>query len=180
MRRRPIVLCSLLHRYYYLSDVEGLAEAVQYGMWPSNTEINGYHEFQEVERVAKKAGAIFLLRHEFNRPPAETLKSALLICEVICSGKMPTKRELGRIRGQAKNGHILPRWLKGQPYREIYMEIEDAIHPRNPSLPRWWRRGEVQSWRKKATWKPHRPLTALFHRAIMAAPFSIKRPAVRS
>ena len=86
MSSQAVLLCDPLNHTFALSDRAGLLAAIEVGVWPADTQIHSYDRHDafrclsvEVEKRAKKANAVCIIRKMDDVPAMESLKAALLV-----------------------------------------------------------------------------------------------------
>jgi len=136
MNSQAVLLCDQSNLTFALTDRAGLLAALEAGQWPADVQIHSYSQRDallylsvEVEKCAKKAGAINLIRRMDDVPETESLKAALLAYDVISSGQIPPDDEIKAVREQLARGCILPVWLEGLPFAAAYQAIAPYTNP---------------------------------------------------
>lgn len=136
MSSQAVLLCDPLNHTFALSDRAGLLAAIETSVWPADTQIHSYDRHDafrclsvEVEKRAKKANAVCIIRKMDDVPAMESLKAALLVYDVISSGQIPPDDEIRRIQEQCEQGRILPVWLEGLPFAAAYQAISPYTNP---------------------------------------------------
>lgn len=136
MSSQAVLLCDRSNLTFALTDRVGLLAALEAGQWPADVQIHSYSQRDallclsvEVEKCAKQAGAVCLVRYFDDVPAMESLKAALLVYDVISSGQIPPDDEIRRIQAQCEQGRILPVWLEGLPFAAAYQAIAPYTNP---------------------------------------------------
>lgn len=136
MNSQAVLLCDRSNLTFALTDRAGLLAALEAGQWPADTRVHSYSQRDallclsvEVEKCAKQAGAVYLVRYFDDVPAMESLKAALLVYDVISSGQIPPDDEIRRIQEQCEQGRILPVWLEGLPFAAAYQAIAPYTNP---------------------------------------------------
>lgn len=136
MSSQAVLLCDRSNLTFALTDRAGLLAALEAGQWPADVQIHSYSQRDallclsvEVEKCAKQAGAVYLVRYFDDVPAMESLKAALLAYDVISSGQIPPDDEIKAVREQLARGRILPLWLEGLPFAVAYQAIEPYYNP---------------------------------------------------
>lgn len=136
MSSQAVLLCDRSNLTFALTDRAGLLAALEAGQWPADVQIHSYSQRDallclnvEVEKCAKQAGAVCLVRYFDDVPAMESLKAALLAYDVISSGQIPPDDEIRRIQAQCEQGRILPVWLEGLPFAAAYQAIAPYTNP---------------------------------------------------
>lgn len=136
MNSQAVLLSDPLNFAFALTNRAGLLAAIKAGVWPADTRVHSYSQRDallclnvEVEKCAKKAGAINLIRRMDDVPETESLKAALLAYDVISSGQIPPDDEIKAVREQLARGRILPVWLEGLPFAAAYQAIAPYTNP---------------------------------------------------
>ena len=136
MSSQAVLLCDRSNLTFALTDRAGLLDALEAGQWPADVQIHSYSQRDallclsvEVEKCAKQAGAVCLVRYFDDVPAMESLKAALLVYDVISSGQIPPDDEIRRIQEQCEQGRILPVWPEGLPFAAAYQAISPYTNP---------------------------------------------------
>lgn len=136
MSSQAVLLCDPLNHTFALTNRAGLLAAIEAGVWPADTQIHSYDRHDafrclsvEVEKRAKKANAVCIIRQMDDVPAMESLKAALLAYDVISSGQIPPDDEIKVVREQLARGRILPVWLEGLPFAAAYQAIAPYTNP---------------------------------------------------